>query len=152
MAPTKRFAKYSADLQKALAILTAIEPVPKGIGKALTLIRNVEKSASKYAGESSASGEVKKPRKLNNYMLFAKENRAKVVAELGANAKVTEVAKRLGELWKDAKDSYVPKKSTVTEASTKKAKAAPKPKKTPAEKKPRKKAAPKKKASFYDLF
>lgn len=129
MAPTKRFAKYSTDLLKALEILQAIEPAPKGIGKALTLIKNVEKSAAKYAGDGACDGapKAKVPRKLNPYMVFAQENRAKVVAELGPGAKVSEVGKRLGELWRASKgDSPAPVKKVPAEKKAPAKKAAKK--------------------------
>jgi len=177
MAPTKRFAKYTSELRKAIALLEAAVP-SKHTKQALTILTKVAKSTAKYAGEESASGSAaKKPRKLNNYMLFVKENRAKVAASMGAGTKVTEVAKRLGEMWREVKDTWKPKKSSSSSSasstasskrsSSSKKSASPKPKKASAAKakkpasaaKPKKAAkkpkAPKKTkaaASFYDFF
>lgn len=39
-------------------------------------------------------------RKLNSYMVFVKDVRSKVVSE-NPNLKVTEVAKKLGEMWRN---------------------------------------------------
>lgn len=117
MAPVKRFAKYSEDLLKVIALLEEGEP-SKNVKKALTIVKRVEKSAAKYAGTGEGEAE-KKPRKLNNYMLFVMENRAKVVAEMGPNVKPTQVTKRLGEMWQEVKATWQPKKGTVTSATKK---------------------------------
>ena len=117
MAPVKRFAKYSEDLQKVIALLEDSETLGKNVKKALTIIKRVEKSAAKYAGTGDDNTS-KKPRKLNNYMLFVMENRAKVVAEMGKGAKPTEVTRRLGAMWQEQKESWAPKKGSV---ATKKA-------------------------------
>ena len=122
MAPVKRFAKYSEDLLKVIALLEEGEP-NKNVKKALTIVRRVEKSAAKYAGTGEGEAE-KKPRKLNNYMLFVMENRAKVVAEMGPGAKPTQVTKRLGEMWQGVKTTWQPKKGTAASAATKKVVAA----------------------------
>lgn len=130
MAPIKRFAKYSEDLQKVIAFLESGES--KDVKKALTIVKRVEKNAAKYAGTSDE--EVKKPRKLNNYMLFVIENRDKVVAEMPAGTKATEITKKLGAMWQKEKDTWQPKKGTSQVAAKKKstpkkAAAAPKGKK-----------------------
>jgi len=46
----------------------------------------------------------KKPRKLNAFMLFAKEKRESVKKN-HPTAKVTEIAKKLGELWRALSNS-----------------------------------------------
>ena len=46
----------------------------------------------------------KKPRKLNSFMLFAKEKRESVKKN-NPTAKVTEIAKKLGELWRALSNS-----------------------------------------------
>ena len=127
MAPVKRFAKYSEDLQKVIVFLESGEA--KDVKKALTIVRRIEKSAAKYAG--TGDDEVKKPRKLNNYMLFVMENRDKVVAEMPKGTKATEITKRLGAMWQEQKENWVPKKGTATTAPKKKPAAA---KKAPATK------------------
>ena len=115
MAPVKRFAKYSEDLQKVIVLLEDSESPVKNVKKALTIIKRVEKSAAKYAGTGETAA-AKKPRKLNNYMLFVMENRAKVVAEMGKGAKPTEVTRRLGAMWQEQKESWAPKKGSVAAA------------------------------------
>lgn len=123
MAPVKRFAKYSEDLQKVIALLEEGEP-SKNAKKALTIVKRVEKSAAKYAGTGEENVD-KKPRKLNNYMLFVMENRAKVVAEMGKNVKPTDVTKKLGAMWQESKATWQPKKGTVTAAAASAKKKAP---------------------------
>ena len=119
MAPVKRFAKYSEDLQKVIAFLEESEP-SKNVKKALTIVKRVQKSAAKYAGTGEEAAD-KKPRKLNNYMLFVMENRAKVVADMGKNVKPTDVTRKLGEMWQEAKATWEPKKGqTSTKAAPKK--------------------------------
>jgi cell division septation protein DedD len=122
MAPLKRFAKYSEDLQKVIVLLESGES--KDVKKALTIVKRVEKNAAKYAGTSE---EVKKPRKLNNYMLFVMENREKVVAQMPPGTKATDVTRKLGEMWQQQKDTWQPKKGTATQVESKKKPAAKKP-------------------------
>lgn len=134
MAPTKRFASYAKSLAEALEILSK-EQQTKSIKKVESLVKKVHASAAKYAGEGEDAP--KKPRKLNAYMEFAKENREAVKAK-NPSVGVTEIAKILGQMWQEQKDTYKPKTSS-------KGKAAPKPKAAPKAK------ATKKKESSYNF-
>ena len=124
MAPLKRFASYSKSLSEALEILSS-EQQTKAVKKAITIIKKVHASAAKYAGEAEEGP--KKPRKLNAYMQFAKENREAVKAK-NPSAGVTDIAIILGQMWQQQKDSYKPKTSSAPKAkAAPKVKAAPKP-------------------------
>lgn len=46
----------------------------------------------------------KKPRKLNPYMKFANSNRKQVMAD-NPSLKITEIGKKLGEMWRKLSDS-----------------------------------------------
>ena len=59
------------------------------------------KTAKKEKAEKTKE---KKPRKLNAYMVFAMEKR-EFVKKNHPTAKVTEIAKKLGEMWRALSDS-----------------------------------------------
>jgi len=64
---------------------------------------NNQKSAKKDKKAKKDTKE-KKPRKLNAYMVFAMEKRESVKKN-NPTAKVTEIAKKLGEMWRALSDS-----------------------------------------------
>lgn len=65
--------------------------------------KKVKKPRKKRAKKED-DGTPKKPRKLCSYMLFVKSVRAKVVAD-NPTLKVTEVGKKLGEMWNALSDA-----------------------------------------------
>ena len=85
--------KTSNDANKLKELNTAFE-TPKSNKKT--------KNASKTKKEKPVKE--KKPRKLNAFMLFAKEKRESVKKN-NPTAKVTEIAKKLGELWRALSNS-----------------------------------------------
>lgn len=139
MAPTKKFASYATKLAAAIQLLET-EDLSRNGKKALTIIKKIQENAEKFSGNTKDGAPKKKvTRKLNDYMIFANENRERVAAELG-HPKVTEVAKRLGELWKIEKakrDGNISDSGSDTSKGSKKAKKVVK--KAPVKKAPAKK-------------
>ena len=154
MPSPKKFASYANKLSIALAFIDSGKT-----NKAITVLKKLMENAEKAAGTGKASGP-KPKRPLNNYMLFSMENREVAKENLGEGAKQTEIAKELGRMWAEVKDSWKPSgrrtsvkslkssKSSSSKSSSvkaKKPKASPKAKAAPKAKKA--KATPKPKAT-----
>ena len=66
-------------------------------------------------------------RPLGPYMFFAKEKRPSVIQGEGANLKITEVAKKIGEMWRALSDAQKQEyKERAASAAKSAAKSAPK--------------------------
>lgn len=75
--------------------------------KATNAIEKVIKDAT-LLSEAAVAKKNKKPRKLNDYMVYANKVRADVVKRLGP-VPVTEVAREIGKMWKLHKETLAPK-------------------------------------------
>ena len=113
MPSSKKLAKMADKLAEAITLIQSAKT-----SKALTILTKLHSSATKAGSEKP-----KKP--LTAYQTFAKEHLSKAKKDHGSGAMAV-----VAEMWKKAKDTYKPKKSSSAKKS-----ASPKPaKKASAEK------------------